>query len=113
MTQEIEIAGFHIPQSDWEATPVSVKALVTLLTNKAAGQALRPAVIWRKVGSQSQAGNHFVARMLTVTTSLKAQQRDVLEFLTQTYRAVRLGQTPPSLLPQVQTVKETETLIAA
>jgi hypothetical protein len=31
MTQEIEIAGFQIPQADWEATPASVKALVTLL----------------------------------------------------------------------------------
>ena len=41
-------------------------------TNNAAEQALRPAVIWRRLsfGSKSQGGSEFIACMLTVTTSL-------------------------------------------
>lgn len=71
-------------------------------TNNAAEQALRPAVIWRRLsfGSQSEAGSQFVARMLTVITTLKVQGRDVLEFLTQVCRAARFGEPMPSLLPQ-------------
>jgi len=82
-------------------------------TNNAAERALRPAVIWRRTsfGSQSQAGSEFVARLLTVVTSLQAQQRDVLEFLTQAIHAARLGQEPPSILPQ--TSVEDETPLAA
>ena len=70
-------------------------------TNNAAERALRPAVIWRRTsfGSQSRAGSLFVTRMLTVVTSLKAQQRDVLDFLTLSCRVARRGQTPPSLIP--------------
>jgi hypothetical protein len=71
-------------------------------TNNAAEQALRPAVIWRRLsfGSQSEAGSQFVARMLTVMTTLKAQGRDVIEFLTQACKAARFGDPMPSLLPQ-------------
>jgi len=71
-------------------------------TNNAAEQALRPAVIWRRLsfGSQSEAGSQFVARMLTVITTLKVQDRDVLEFLTQACKAARFGEPMPSLLPQ-------------
>lgn len=73
-------------------------------TNNSAERALRPAVIWRRTsfGSQSKAGSQFVSRMLTVVTSLKAQQRDVLDFLAQSCRAARLGLPTPSLLPQTQ-----------
>ncbi len=71
-------------------------------TNNAAERALRPAVIWRRTsfGSQSQAGSQFVARMLTVTASLKAQNRNVLDFLTHACRAARLQQPTPSLIPE-------------
>jgi hypothetical protein len=64
--------------------------------------AIRPAVLWRRVsfGSQSQAGSVFVARMLTVVTSLRSQNRNVLEFMTTAVRASREGTLPPSLLPQ-------------
>jgi len=70
-------------------------------TNNAAERALRPAVIWRKnsFGSQSQAGSLFVSRMLTVATSLRAQNRSVLEYLVQACRASRQGLSAPSLLP--------------
>ena len=70
-------------------------------TNNAAERALRPAVIWRRTsyGSQSEAGSQFVSRMLTVSASLKSQERSVLEFLTQACRCARLGLAPPSLIP--------------
>jgi transposase len=73
-------------------------------TNNAAERALRPAVIWRRTsfGSQSNGGSRFVSRMLTVVTSLKAQHRNVLDFLTQTCAATRLNRPTPSLLPQVE-----------
>jgi transposase len=71
-------------------------------TNNAAERALRPAVIWRRTsfGSQSNGGSQFVSRMLTVVTSLKAQHRNVWEFLCQTCAATRGNRPTPSLLPQ-------------
>lgn len=70
-------------------------------TNNFAEQALRTAVIWRRTsfGSQSQAGSKFVARILTVVSSLKAQQRNPLDYLTKASFNKRLGLLPPSLLP--------------
>lgn len=70
-------------------------------TNNAAERALRPAVLWRKnsFGSQSAEGSLFVSRMLTVVTSLRAQNRPVLEYLVQACRAARQNQSAPSLLP--------------
>ena len=71
-------------------------------TNNAAERALRPAVIWRKTsfGSQAHSGSQFVAKVMTVTTSLKAQGRNILDFLSQACLAARTGQEPPSLIPQ-------------
>ena len=71
-------------------------------TNNAAERAIRPALIWRRTsfGSQTLAGSHFVARMLTVVTTLKSQRRNILEFMTQAVNAKRLGQPSPSLLAQ-------------
>jgi transposase len=70
-------------------------------TNNASERALRPAVIWRKVslGSQSQAGSEFVAQALTVITSLKAQNRPILDYLSDVFTAARAGLAIPSLLP--------------
>ena len=88
-------------------------------TNNIAERALRPAVIWRRIhfGSQSQSGSQFVARMLTVTTSLKAQDRNILDFLTQACHAARSGLPPPSLMPQTYSPdipqSEDEPLLAA
>lgn len=70
-------------------------------TNNAAEQAIRPAVLWRKCsyGSQSTEGSLFVGRMMTVVTSLRRQQRHVLDYLSEACRTKRLGLPPPSLLP--------------
>ena len=70
-------------------------------TNNNSEQALRAAVLWRRIsyGSQSQAGSEFAARMLTVTTTLKRQKRSVFQFLVDAVRAKRNGTPYSSLLP--------------
>lgn len=70
-------------------------------TNNAALVPLRPAVLWRKnsFGSQREAGSLFVSRMLTVVTTLRAQNRPVLDYFVETCRAARQGRPAPSLLP--------------
>ena len=84
-------------------------------TNNAAERAIRPAVIWRRTsfGSQTQAGSAFVARMLTVVTTVKSQQRNVLEFMTQAVAAARKRQPAPSLLPEVITSSDDSDLLSA
>ncbi|NJO46180.1 MAG: IS66 family transposase, partial [Oscillatoriales cyanobacterium RM2_1_1] len=59
------------------------------------------AVLWRKnsFGSQSQAGSLFVSRMLTVVTTLRSQNRPVLDYLVEACQAFRQGQVAPPLLP--------------
>ena len=70
-------------------------------TNNAAERALRPAVIWRRtsLGTQSTEGSQFVARMLTVVLTLRAQQRKVLDYLTTACEAARQGLPAPTLRP--------------
>jgi transposase len=70
-------------------------------THHAAERALQSVVIWRKTRSEakSQSGRQFVLRLLTVTTSLKAQDRNILDFLIHACLAARTGKESPSLLP--------------
>jgi IS1 family transposase len=70
-------------------------------TNNDSERGIRAGVIWRKLsfGSQTQAGSLFVGRMLTVVATLRSQNRNVLEFMTQSVQSARNGQSPPSLLP--------------
>lgn len=70
-------------------------------TNNSAERAIRPAVLWKKTsfGSQSELGSMFVARMLTVVSSLRSQNRSVLEFIRETISAHRQGNSTPSLIP--------------
>ena len=60
-----------------------------------------------------QAGSTFVARMLTIVTTLKSQQRNVLEFLTQAVVAAREDKQAPSLLPEIATSSDEEDLFKA
>jgi transposase len=73
-------------------------------TNNAAERAIRTGVIWRKtsLGTQSQAGSLFVERMLTVSATLKQQNRNVLDYLTAVCIACLSNQPAPSLLPPSQ-----------
>jgi transposase len=70
-------------------------------TNNAAERPLRRGVIWRRrsFGTQSEAGSVFVERILTAVITLRQQQRDVLDFLTETCQAKISGAHIPSLLP--------------
>ena len=72
-------------------------------TNNHAERMLRPAVLWRKgsFGHQSQGGQQFVERMLTVVSSLRLQGRSVLDYLEAACRAARTGEAaPPVVLVQ-------------
>lgn len=84
-------------------------------TNNAAERAIRPAVIWRRTsfGSQTQSGSVFIARMLTVVTTLKSQKRNVLEFMTIAVVAARGGTIAPSLLPEATTCSDDSDLLKA
>lgn len=84
-------------------------------TNNTAERAIRPAVIWRRTsfGSPTQAGSAFVARMLTVVTTLKSQQRNVLEFMTRAVIAARQRKPARSLLPEVATSSNDSELLKA
>jgi transposase len=72
-------------------------------TNNAAEQALRHAVIWRKLsfGTQSASGSRFVERMLTVIETCRRQNRNVYAWLTDAVQARLADQPTPSLLPGV------------
>ena len=69
-------------------------------TNNAAERALRQSVIQRKIshGVQSASGAICRSRLLTVTTTLRQQGRDVWEFLEQAWIAHHRGGVMPSLL---------------
>ena len=71
-------------------------------TNNAAERALRGAVLWRRSsqGTDSVPGSRFVSSILTVVTSCRQQQRNVLEYVTECCAAALRGVQPPSLLPQ-------------
>jgi len=75
-------------------------------TNNAAERALRHAVLWRRssFGTWSERGSRFVERMLTVTATLRQQQRNVLDYVTHAVRAHRRNLPLPSLLPTRSTV---------
>jgi transposase len=70
-------------------------------TNNLAERTIRKAVLWRKgsYGSASAEGSRFVERMLTVTESLRAQGRSILDFLEESVRARLTGHDGPSLVP--------------
>jgi transposase len=70
-------------------------------TNNTAERAIRPGVLWRKGsgGTQSAKGSRFVESMLTVVSTLKQQQRNVLAYLTEACDAALRGDAAPSLLP--------------
>ncbi len=70
-------------------------------TNNAAERALRHGVLWRNgsFGTQSARGSLFVERVLTAEATLRKQDRNVVQFVTQAVHAYLSGRRPPSLLP--------------
>jgi transposase len=57
-------------------------------------------VLWRKSsgGTASEWGSRFVERVLSVVATCRQQGRNVLEYLTECFRANSLGLALPSLL---------------
>jgi len=70
-------------------------------TNNLAERLLRYAVIWRKLsfGTQSERGRLFVERLLTVTSTLTLQKRNVFAYLCLAMTAYAAGKPAPSILP--------------
>ena len=71
-------------------------------TNNHAEQQLRAFVLWRKrsFGTQSERGNLFAERLMTVAHTARKQNKNVLEFLTACCTAARNGTPPPSLFAE-------------
>jgi transposase len=69
-------------------------------TNNHAERELRAFVLWRKrsFGSQSDRGNLFAERIMTVVHTARKQDRHVLSYLTSVCEAWRCGQPAPLLL---------------
>ncbi len=69
-------------------------------TNNAAEQRLRHGVIWRKLshGSQSEVGERFVERVMTVAMTLKLLSQNSFEYFTKCFKAfIKGGHSPPVL----------------
>jgi transposase len=69
-------------------------------TNNHAERELRAFVLWRKrsFGTQSERGNLFAERLMTVAHTARKQHKNVLDFLTACCTAARSGQRAPPLL---------------
>lgn len=74
-------------------------------TNNLGERQVRHGVIWRKMcfGTQSEVGSRFAERIMTVVATLKQQQRNVLDYLTEACDAANWGRPAPSLLPAAPT----------
>ena len=70
-------------------------------TNNHAERELRRFVLWRKrsFGSQSERGERYAERIMTVAHTLRKQKRSLLAFLTDTLKAQLRRKPHPSLLP--------------
>lgn len=77
-------------------------------TNNSAERGLRRAVLWRRrsFGTQSADGSRFVERVLTAVTTLRQQNRDVLDYLTEACAAAMRGDKAPSLLPEASVIND-------
>ena len=68
-------------------------------TNNHAERELRAFVMWRRrcFGAQSERGNDFAERIMTIAHTARKQERDVLRFLEDSCNAVITGDAAPSL----------------
>jgi transposase len=69
-------------------------------TNNHGERLLRRAVLWRRrsFGCHSAAGCRFAERILTVAATLRLQQRNVVNFLSESIAAYRAGRPGPKLV---------------
>jgi transposase len=71
-------------------------------------RAIRPGVLWRKgsFGTHSANGSRFVEALMTVVATLKQHHRNVLDYLTAACEAAQRGESAPSLLPTLDTLRK-------
>lgn len=84
----------------WDAMWTFVENIAVDPTNNHAERELRRLVLWRKrsFGSQSERGDRFVERILTVTQTMRKKAGDTLGFLQQSFLAHVASAPAPSLL---------------
>ena len=72
-------------------------------TNNHAERELRAFVLWRKssFGSQSERGERFAERLMTVAHTARKQGKDVLDFIVRSVTAHIRGTSPPTLIAGV------------
>ena len=81
---------------------VDVRAGPRRRADQECGRAVDPSQwLWRKgsFGTQSEEGSRFVESMITVVSTLKQQQRNILASLTAACEAALRSETALSLLP--------------
>lgn len=73
-------------------------------TNNAAERSFRHAVLWRKLcfGSQSETGERYVERILSVTRTCKMQRRNVVDYLTELMEATFHDKPIPEIIPSTK-----------
>lgn len=84
----------------WDAMWTFVENAAVDPTNNHAERELRRLVLWRKrsFGSQSERGDRFVERILTVTQTMRKKAGDTLGFLQQSFLAHLVSAQAPSLI---------------
>lgn len=90
----------NILENHWGALWVFVDVDGVEPTNNHAEQEIRPTVKWRQTsfGSQSDRGNRFAERIMTVSRTLRKQQVPLHEFLYDVVDATWTGRNRPALL---------------
>jgi transposase len=85
----------------WDAMWTFVKTPGVEPTNNHAERELRRLVMWRQrcFGTQSDRGQRFVERMMTVTHTLRKLGRGVLQFLQESFEAMIGNRAAPLLIP--------------
>jgi len=84
----------------WDAMWTFVQTPGVQPTNNHAERELRRLVMWRRrcFGTQSERGDRFVERMMTVTHTLRKQGRQVLNFLQESLVAMLAAAPAPKLI---------------
>ena len=85
--------------ANWQHLFTFIKCPAVEPTNNRAERAIRPAVQWRKLcfGSQSDSGERFVERLLSVTATCRLHGVNPFEFLTKVLSSASAGEQPPQL----------------
>jgi len=92
----------NILENHWDALWVFVDVDLVEPTNNHAEQEVRSTVKWRQTsfGAQSERGNRFAERIMTVSRTLRKRHAPLHEFLHDVVDATWAGRTRPALVPE-------------